>query len=155
MRRVRYVSLTIFLSAPALNGDSTSGALPRLGIGVGPAVALDVSGQWTNDSMRMGGPGVAPTLQDAGAITLQLNTSGSELVLELILQGSGAGVVARSIAEPYLKKGQLRLIRPERLGPEMTGALWLNELKDGSLEPGPRAFRRELERSLGPTRSGA
>jgi len=61
--------------------DSAAGALPRLGIGVGPSVALDVSGQWTNDSLRMGGPGAAPTLQDAGSITLQLNTPGSELAL--------------------------------------------------------------------------
>jgi filamentous hemagglutinin family protein len=53
----------------------------RLGIGIGDGVTLDVSGQWTNDSMVTDGIGAAPTFQNAGSIDLKLTTQQSELVL--------------------------------------------------------------------------
>jgi filamentous hemagglutinin len=62
------------------------GAL-RPGIGIGNGVSLDVSGQWTNDSIMASGIGTAPISQNAGSITLQLTVpgsatqAGSELVL--------------------------------------------------------------------------
>jgi filamentous hemagglutinin family protein len=61
----------------------------RGGIGVGNGVTLDVSGQWTNDSILANGVGTAPTLQNAGSISLSLSTVGSELVL-----GNGAALKA-------------------------------------------------------------
>ena len=53
----------------------------RGGIGIGDGVTLDVSGQWTNDSLLSTGVGTAPTQQNAGSISLQLTDPGSELVL--------------------------------------------------------------------------
>jgi len=55
--------------------------IARLGIGVGDGVALDVTGQWTNDSVLTGGTASGPTLQNGGSINLQLTQPGSELVL--------------------------------------------------------------------------
>lgn len=77
------------ISAPAgiLNFENVltvvnpSATGPRVGIGVGDGVTLDVSGQWTNDSILGKGVGTAPTLQNAGSINLQLNAVGGELVL--------------------------------------------------------------------------
>jgi filamentous hemagglutinin family protein len=55
--------------------------IARLGIGVGDGVALNVAGQWTNDSVLSGGSATGPTLQNGGSINLQLTQPGSELVL--------------------------------------------------------------------------
>jgi filamentous hemagglutinin family protein len=55
--------------------------IARLGVGVGDGVALDVTGQWTNDSVLTGGSASGPTLQNGGSINLQLTQPGSELVL--------------------------------------------------------------------------
>lgn len=55
--------------------------IARLGIGVGDGVALNVTGQWTNDSVLSGGTASGPTLQNGGSINLQLTQPGSELVL--------------------------------------------------------------------------
>jgi filamentous hemagglutinin len=54
---------------------------PQLGVGVGNGVTLDVSGQWTNDSLLAGGLGTAPPFQNAGSINLQLTAPDSQLVL--------------------------------------------------------------------------
>jgi filamentous hemagglutinin len=54
---------------------------PRLGIGIGDGVTLDVSGQWTNDSIVADGIGTAPTRQNGGSIQLKLTVPQSELVL--------------------------------------------------------------------------
>ena len=92
----------------------SSSNLPRLGIDIGDGVALDVRGQWTNDSpLQFGTPGllnsqgttalqVAPSYQDGGQITLSLlssslspTTAGGELVLGndvSLLAGGGAWV---------------------------------------------------------------
>jgi filamentous hemagglutinin len=64
------------LAAPTLGTG-----YPRLGIGVGDGVTLNVSGLWTNDSVLAGGIGSGPTLQNGGSINLQLTLPGSELVL--------------------------------------------------------------------------
>jgi filamentous hemagglutinin len=53
----------------------------RLGIGIGNGVTLNVSGQWTNDGLLAGGLGSAPTLQNAGSISLKLTQPGNELAL--------------------------------------------------------------------------
>jgi filamentous hemagglutinin family protein len=63
-----------------LSANSAPG-LPRLGIGIGDGVTLNVSGQWTNDSVLAGGVGTQPTLQNGGTINLQLTQPTSELVL--------------------------------------------------------------------------
>ena len=52
-----------------------------MGIGIGDDVTLDVSGQWTNESVLAGGVGLQPRLQNGGSINLQLIQPTSELVL--------------------------------------------------------------------------
>ena len=61
--------------------DSSDPGLPRLGVGIGAGVTLDVSGQWTNDNLQLGAVGTGLTLQNAGSIEVQLNTPGSALSL--------------------------------------------------------------------------
>jgi filamentous hemagglutinin family protein len=67
----------------------------RLGIDIADGVALDVRGQWTNNSPYGSPAEVAPTFQDGGTIELSLNgspyTSGAQLVLgnDVTLQASG------------------------------------------------------------------
>ena len=61
--------------------DSSNPGLPRLGVGIGSGVTLDVSGQWTNDNLQLGAVGTGLTLQNAGSIEVQLNTPGSALSL--------------------------------------------------------------------------
>ncbi len=63
------------LSAPTLGPG-----YPPLGIGIGDGVALNVSGQWTNDGMVAGGIKAGPTLQDGGSLQLHLTQPSSELV---------------------------------------------------------------------------
>jgi filamentous hemagglutinin family protein len=77
-------------------GTNLGAGAPRLGVFVGDGVALDVSGQWTNDDVPAAGPnapvaqiGTAPTLQNGGKINLQLTAVGSELSL-----GSGVSLTA-------------------------------------------------------------
>lgn len=55
--------------------------IPRLGIGVGDGVTLNVTGQWTNDSVLTAGTASGPSLQNGGSINLQLTQPDSELVL--------------------------------------------------------------------------
>jgi filamentous hemagglutinin len=65
---------------PVPNGPAST-STQRLGIGIGDGVTLDVSGQWTNDSLITDGIGTAPIFQDAGSIALKLTVQQSELVL--------------------------------------------------------------------------
>jgi filamentous hemagglutinin len=65
---------------PIPNGPA-SASTQRLGIGIGDDVTLDVSGQWTNDSLLSNGIGTAPTFQNAGSIDLKVTMQQSELVL--------------------------------------------------------------------------
>ena len=55
------------LAAPTLGTG-----YPRLGIGVGDGVTLNVSGLWTNDSVLAGGIGSGPTLQNGGLVPVTL-----------------------------------------------------------------------------------
>ena len=75
--------------------------LPRLGIDIGDGVTLNVSGQWTNDSVYANSGGIAPTYQNGGTIDLTLTdlagtkyssapqNAGGELVL-----GNGVSLLA-------------------------------------------------------------
>jgi filamentous hemagglutinin family protein len=64
-----------------LSSAPTGAGTPRAGVGIGDGVALNVSGQWTNDDIFADGVGTAPALQNAGSIRVQLTAPGSELVL--------------------------------------------------------------------------
>ena len=99
------VAAADFLSASSAPG------LPRLGIGIGDGVTLDVSGQWTNDSVLAGGVGLQPTLQNGGTINLQLTQPTSELVLgnQVALKADAGAWEQSSGAIVYGKGGFLTL----------------------------------------------
>jgi filamentous hemagglutinin len=84
---------------------------PRLGIGVGDGVTLDVSGLWTNDSLFAGGIGSALTLQNAGSINLQLTLPASELVLgdHVALKADGGAWEQSNASLVYGKGGSITL----------------------------------------------
>jgi len=83
----------------------------RLGIGIGEGVTLDVSGQWTNDSLVADGIGIAPTYQNAGSIDLKLTTPQSELVLGdyVSLQANGGAWLQSGGGLVYGKGGAITL----------------------------------------------
>ncbi len=84
---------------------------PRPGIGIGDGVTLDVGGQWTNDATPTGGVGTAPTLQNAGALSLQLTTPGAELVLgnDVALKADGGAWLQASGTASYGTGGSISL----------------------------------------------
>jgi filamentous hemagglutinin len=67
-------------------------AITRPGISLGDGVAIDVRGQWTNDSTLVGsGQGSGPTLQNGGTIVLDQTVVGGELLIgdDVALRASG------------------------------------------------------------------
>jgi filamentous hemagglutinin len=94
------------LTAPTLGQG-----YPRLGIGIGDGVTLDVSGLWTNDSVLAGGVGSGPTLQNAGSINLQLTLPASELVLgnQVTLKADGGAWLQSNGSLTYGKGGFITL----------------------------------------------
>lgn len=69
---------SVALPAPT---STTASTASRQGITIGDGVTLDVSGQWTNDSIVGQGVGTAALLEDGGTIDLKLTTLQSQLVL--------------------------------------------------------------------------
>jgi filamentous hemagglutinin len=94
------------LSAPTLGAG-----YPRVGIGIGDGVTLDVSGRWTNDSVLAGGIGSGPTLQNAGSINLALTQPASELVLgnQVTLRADGGAWEQSNGSLIYGKGGSITL----------------------------------------------
>jgi filamentous hemagglutinin len=94
------------LSAPTLGPGN-----PRLGIGVGDGVTLNVSGLWTNDSVLAGGIGSGPTLQNGGSINLQLTLPASELVLgnNVALKADGGAWLQSNASLTYGNGGSITL----------------------------------------------
>jgi filamentous hemagglutinin len=83
----------------------------RAGIGIGSGVTLDVSGQWTNDSVLTGGLGSGLTLQNGGSINLQLTAPSSELVLgnDAALKANGSAWVNATGSITYGNGGAITL----------------------------------------------
>ena len=94
------------LGAPTLGAGN-----PRLGIGVGDGVTLNVSGLWTNDSVLAGGIGSGPTLQNGGSINLQLTLPASELVIgdNVALKADGGAWQQSNASLTYGKGGSITL----------------------------------------------
>ncbi len=84
---------------------------PRPGVGLGDGVTLDVSGQWTNDSLTSNGVGTDPTVQNAGSVALQLTIPGSELVLgnDDALRANGGAWLTSAGALTYGTGGRITL----------------------------------------------
>jgi len=84
---------------------------PQWGVDIGNGVTLDVSGQWTNDSLLAGGLGTAPTLQNGGKINLQLSAPDSELLLgnDVSLKANGGAWLTSSGSLTYGTGGSITL----------------------------------------------
>lgn len=63
----------------------------------------------------------------------------TDMVLELVLDGVGVGVVPDSLAAPYVARRRLRVLGTRR--PELTDFIWLNEPRDAWRDATSTAFR--------------
>ncbi len=70
----------------------------------------------------------------------------TDLVLDLILEGAGVGVVPRYLADPLLREKRLFLIRSGKA--ELQDSIWLEEPACAYLGAGLRAFREALLKSF-------
>jgi DNA-binding transcriptional LysR family regulator len=66
----------------------------------------------------------------------------TDVVLELVLQGVGIGVLPGDLVEPFRKRRRLRIVR-EAARP-LRDVVWLNELEGAAASPTRRAFRSIL-----------
>lgn len=71
-------------------------------------------------------------------ITVRIWAATTDLVLELVRQQAGVGVVPRYLAEPLIRKRQVRIISTGRA--ELRDTAWLNELSGSSPVPALAAF---------------
>lgn len=72
----------------------------------------------------------------------------TDLVLDLILAGAGAGVVPRYLVAETVASGRLRLLRRKRR--DLADTIWLNERRDAYRDAAHRAFC-ELMLAAGPS----
>ena len=61
------------------------------------------------------------------SLPITMHVSTSELAVQLIRQGVGVGIVASSIAEPFVRCGELFVVRSGQ--PQQTSPVWLRERK--------------------------
>lgn len=70
----------------------------------------------------------------------------TDLVLELLLQNVGVGVLPRDLAQPYVRARRLYIVESGR--PELTDFIWLNELTSALPNPLLEAFRAVVQEEL-------
>jgi len=75
-------------------------------------------------------------------IPITMYASHSELVVQLILQGVGIGIVASSIARPYVEEGRLFVIRGQK--GQLESPIWLKENKDSTGSPAKALFKDKM-----------
>lgn len=75
-------------------------------------------------------------------VPITLYASHSELVVQLILQGLGIGIVASSIAKPYVEEGRLYVIRGKKK--QLESPIWLKENKEQTQAPAAVLFKENL-----------
>jgi DNA-binding transcriptional LysR family regulator len=80
--------------------------------------------------------------QKVREVPIILYASHSELVVQLILQGLGIGIVASSIAKPYVEEGRLYVIRGKQK--QLESPIWLKENKEQVSTPAALLFRKNL-----------
>ncbi|RZA12230.1 MAG: LysR family transcriptional regulator, partial [Proteobacteria bacterium] len=75
-------------------------------------------------------------------IPITMYASHSELVVQLILQGVGIGIVASSIARPYVEEGRLFVIRGKKR--QLESPIWLKEHRDATATPAKALFKLKM-----------
>jgi DNA-binding transcriptional LysR family regulator len=75
-------------------------------------------------------------------LKIVMHAAHSELVVQLILQGVGIGIVASSIARPHVEAGRLFVIRGRQA--QLKSSIWIKERSDSEQEPARKFFRDQL-----------
>ncbi|NRA04020.1 MAG: LysR family transcriptional regulator [Myxococcales bacterium] len=75
-------------------------------------------------------------------ITIRVWAATTDLVLELVRQQAGVGVVPRYLAEPLIRRRQIRIVETSRQ--ELRDTAWLNELGESNRAPALAAFREAV-----------
>lgn len=70
---------------------------------------------------------------------VQIWAATTDMVLELVLDGAGVGVVPDSLVASYVKRRRLRVLSPR--GRELTDFIWLNEPRGAYRDAALTAFR--------------
>ncbi len=78
----------------------------------------------------------------AGRQNVRVWAASTDLVLDLILEDAGAGVVPRYLAEPLLRRKRLHLVRSGKA--ELQDSIWLEEPAGAYHGAGLRTFREAL-----------
>ena len=78
----------------------------------------------------------------AEAITVRVWAATTDLVLELVLKQAGVGVVPRYLADPLVRRRQLRIV--ETGAPELRDTAWFNEQNEKNRSPALEAFREAV-----------
>jgi DNA-binding transcriptional LysR family regulator len=83
----------------------------------------------------------------AAAPEVRVWAATTDLVLELLLQRAGVGVLPKEVAEPWIRRRRLVPVDPGR--PALTDFIWLNEVEDGYRGSALTAFREAVLESFG------
>lgn len=75
-------------------------------------------------------------------LNIVMHAAHSELVMQLILQGVGIGVVASSIAAPYVDAGRLFVIRGRQK--QLQSPVWLKNRHEAQYDQAQTIFRKRL-----------
>ena len=78
--------------------------------------------------------------------TVAIWAATTDLVLDLLLNHAGAGVLPRTVAAPYLRSGRLRAVRTQRAA--LTDWIWLNEVRNAYRDRALAVFRETVVREL-------
>lgn len=82
------------------------------------------------------------TGQTPSAVDVRVWAATTDLVLELLLQHAGVGVVPRYLAEPWVRRRRLRIVATD--APALRDSIWLNELREARPTPVGTAFREAV-----------
>ena len=77
----------------------------------------------------------------------------TDLVVELVLQNAGVGVVPRYLVDSHITRDRLRIVSTEK--PQLTDSIWLNELADSQHAAAGRVFREAAIAELSESSSRA
>ena len=78
--------------------------------------------------------------------TVAIWAATTDLVVDLLLNHAGVGILPRTVAAPYLRSGRLRAVRTQRAA--LTDWIWLNEVRNAYRDRALAVFRETVVREL-------